>query len=106
MLPTTKTASGLSRLLLPGIPPGAGVMLAALILVPEMSISPYFWTILLGGLVVLTLLNVKPRFSWLSALHGFFLARTALSEAREFVLKILGTLEDALGTDFPERHLD
>jgi hypothetical protein len=51
-------------------------------------------------------LNVKPRFNWLSALHGFFLARTALSEAREFVLKILGTLEDALGTDFPERHLD
>jgi len=37
---------------------------------------------------------------------AFFLAQTALSEAREFALKILGTLEEALGTDFPERHLD
>jgi len=67
MLPTTKTASDLSRLLVPGIPPGAGVMLAALILDPEMSISPYFWTILLGGLVVLTL----SLYSFLSRRRGW-----------------------------------
>ncbi|MGA8856940.1 MAG: CFI-box-CTERM domain-containing protein [Candidatus Bathyarchaeia archaeon] len=67
MLPTTKSATGLSRILLPGIPPGVGAMLAALILDPEMSINPYFWTILLGGLVILTL----SLYSFLSRKRGW-----------------------------------
>jgi hypothetical protein len=44
----------LSKELLPGIPPSVGLLLGSLVLDPEISLSPYFWIMLLSGFVVFT----------------------------------------------------